>query len=131
MKKNNEVKLIVAIVHDKIAKCMRTIAVGETEQAIVSNLVFGGIGNRFPYRDLEIRKVGYVDYEGKRIESLNHYEVIPWDIYAAPVSERENLETLGEDVVKAYDEVKKEKLEKEEKEKVDGDGKTENDNKKE
>lgn len=114
MKKSTKPNLLVAFCYDKVSETIRSMTLGETKRAIVSNVVLSGIGNRFPYRDIELRLSGEVDENGI-MKAYKKYEVIPWDIYSAPIDERENLATLGEDVVKAYDEAVAREKEKEDK----------------
>ena len=102
--KKNNFTLGIYVVYDKISEQIRTITLAENDRSAVSNIVLSGIGNRFPYRDMEIRAVGYIESYTCKHKSYGTYQVIPWNIYSVPISERENLKALGDDVVKAYDE---------------------------
>lgn len=108
----NTVKVYAII--DKVAETIRAVNLAENDRSAVANIVFSGIGNRFPYRDLEIKCVAEIETKTGRVHANSKLKTIPWDIYSAPVDERENLETLGKATIEAYDEMKaKEKKEEE------------------
>lgn len=103
-KENRNVKVV--LIWDNVSDSLVTTVIGLNAKACVCNAMYSGIGNKFEYKDLDLIMVGEIDRDKPKMIAYNKPVKLSWDIYKASKTEREALEPLGEEVLKAYDEMK-------------------------
>ncbi len=104
MAKKEQVKLIHAVVIDRVNEEVIMCVVGNNRRDVVRNLILCGIGNSYPYRDMKIVYDADMYTNGRLIAKLKTEE-ISWKEWEAPIDKIENVAELGE---KAVEELKKE-----------------------
>lgn len=104
MAKKELIKLIHAVVIDRVNEEVIMCVVGKNRRDVVRNLILCGIGNSYPYRDMKIIYDADMLTNGKLIAKLKTEE-ISWKEWEAPIDKIENVAELGE---KAVEELKKE-----------------------
>ena len=102
--KKELIKLIHAVVIDRVNDEVIMCVVGKNRRDVVRNLILCGIGNSYPYRDMKIVYDADMYTNGKLVAKLKT-EVISWKEWEAPIDKIENVAELGE---KAVEELKKE-----------------------
>ena len=122
MTKKEIIKLIHAVVIDKINDEIIMCVVGKNRSDVVRNLILCGIGNSYPYRDMKIVYDADIYTNGKLVPKLKT-EVITWKEWEAPIDKIENVAELGEKAVEA---LKKEIAESDKKKQEEVDKKLKN-----
>ena len=122
MAKKEIIKLIHAVVIDKINDEIIMCVVGKNRSDVVRNLILCGIGNSYPYRDMKIVYDADIYTNGKLVPKLKT-EVITWKEWEAPIDKIENVAELGEKAVEA---LKKEIAESDKKKQEEVDKKLKN-----
>ena len=102
--KKELIKLIHAVVIDRVNDEVIMCVVGKNRRDVVRNLILCGIGNSYPYRDMKIVYDADMYTNGKLVAKLKT-EVISWKEWEAPIDKIENVAELGE---KAVETLKKE-----------------------
>lgn len=100
MAKKELIKLIHAVVIDKVNNEVIMCVVGKNRRDVVRNLILCGIGNSYPYRDMKIVYDADMYTNGKLVAKLKT-EVISWKEWEAPIDKIENVAELGEKAVEA------------------------------
>ena len=104
MAKKENIKLVHAVVIDRINDEIIMCVVGKNRRDVVRNLILCGIGNSYPYRDMKIVYDADIYTNGRLIAKLKPEE-INWKEWEAPIDKIENVAELGE---KAVESLKKE-----------------------
>lgn len=104
MAKKELIKLMHAVVIDRVNEEVIMCIVGKNRRDVVRNLILCGIGNSYPYRDMKIVYDADIYTNGKLVAKLKP-EVISWKEWKAPIDKIENVAELGEEAV---EELKKE-----------------------
>ena len=100
MSKKELIKLIHAVVIDKINDEVIMCVVGKNRRDVVRNLILCGIGNSYPYRDMKIIYDADIFTNGRLVAKLKTEE-ISWKEWEAPIDKIENVAELGEKAVEA------------------------------
>lgn len=118
MAKKELIKLIHAVVIDRVNEEVIMCVVGKNRRDVVRNLILCGIGNSYPYRDMKIVYDADMFTNGRLVAKLKTEE-ISWKEWEAPIDKIENVAELGEKAVEALkkeiadsDKNKKEKIDK-------------------
>lgn len=100
MAKKELIKLVHAVVIDRINDEVIMCVVGKNRRDVVRNLILCGIGNSYPYRDMKIVYDADMFTNGKLVAKLKTEE-ISWKEWEAPIDKIENVAELGEKAVEA------------------------------
>ena len=100
MAKKELIKLIHAVVIDRVNDEVIMCVVGKNRRDVVRNLILCGIGNSYPYRDMKIVYDADMYTDGRLIAKLKTEE-ISWKEWEAPIDKIENVAELGEKAVEA------------------------------
>lgn len=100
MAKKELIKLIHAVVIDRVNDEVIMCVVGKNRKDVVRNLILCGIGNSYPYRDMKIVYDADMYTNGRLVAKLKT-EVISWKEWEAPIDKIENVAELGEKAVEA------------------------------
>ena len=100
MAKKELIKLIHAVVIDRVNEEVIMCVVGKNRKDVVRNLILCGIGNSYPYRDMKIVYDADMYTNGKLVAKLKPEE-IKWNEWEAPIDKIENVAELGEKAVEA------------------------------
>ena len=100
MAKKELVKLIHAVVIDRVNNEVIMCVVGKNRKDVVRNLILCGIGNSYPYRDMKIVYDADMYTDGRLVAKLKTEEV-SWKEWEAPIDKIENVAELGEKAVEA------------------------------
>lgn len=77
---------------DKVANCTLGVFTFKSDAECVRSL-FPTYYPIMPLRDMEIRKIGFIDSVNTLIRQS--YELVSWDCYKLPESHAENLKEIG------------------------------------
>lgn len=100
MAKKEIIKLIHAVVIDRVNEEIIMCVVGKNRRDVVRNLILCGIGNSYPYRDMKIVYDADMYTNGRLVAKLKTEE-IKWTEWEAPIDKIENVAELGEKAVEA------------------------------
>ncbi len=100
MAKKELIKLIHAVVIDRVNDEVIMCVVGKNRRDVVRNLILCGIGNSYPYRDMKIVYDADIFTNGRLVSKLKTEE-ISWKEWEAPIDKIENVAELGEKAVEA------------------------------